>query len=103
MEAKIEQTVNIRKLMRGIGENAREASRILSLASADQKESALHATAASIRQAAQNIAAANESEMHRAASSGLHEALLDRLSLNSERIEAMAKGLEAIASLRDPV
>ena len=97
------QTVDIRKLMQGIGERVRGASRILALASADQKESALRAAAASIRQAAQTIAAANKSDIARAESAGLSEALVDRLRLDSPRIEAMATGLEAISALPDPV
>jgi len=103
MEAKIDPTVDAQKLMQGIGERARAASRILALASADQKESALRASAAAIRQAAQNIAAANLADIQRAAKAGSSEAFLDRLRLDAVRIEAMAKGLEAIASLADPV
>jgi glutamate-5-semialdehyde dehydrogenase len=103
MELEKQQTVDIRKLMQGIGERVRRASRILAVASADQKESALRAAAASIRQAAQTIEAANKSDIARAESAGLSEALLDRLRLNSPRIEAMATGLDAIASLPDPV
>ena len=89
--------------MQGIGEKARDACRIIALASPEQKESALQAAATSIRQATQEIGAANDSDMSRATSTGLSDALLDRLRLNPERIETMAKGLEAIASLRDPV
>ncbi len=103
MEAKKEPTVDIRKLMLEIGERAREASRLLSVVSADQKASALHVAAGSIRHSAQNVAAANDSDMKRAANAGLSEALLDRLRLNPDRIEAMAKGLAAVASLPDPV
>jgi glutamate-5-semialdehyde dehydrogenase len=91
------------KLMRGIGEQAREASRILALVSAEQKELALRAAALSIRHAAENISAANALDMKLAKNAGLSGALLDRLSLNVDRIESMAKGLEAIASLPDPV
>ena len=97
------QEQQVGKLMQGIGERAREASRTLSFASADQKESALRAAAQSIRQAAHSITAANNSDINRAERSGMNEALLDRLRLNSSRIEAMAKGLDAIASLPDPV
>jgi glutamate-5-semialdehyde dehydrogenase len=103
MEVEKQQIVDIRKLMRAIGERVRGASRILALASADQKESALRAAAASIRQAEQTIAAANKSDVKRAESAGLSAALIDRLRLNSPGIEAMATGVEAIASLRDPV
>ena len=103
MEAQTQQAVDIQKVMQAIGEKARNASRIIALASPEQKESALQAAATSIRQATQEIGAANDSDMSRASSTGLSDALLDRLRLNPERIEAMAKGLEAIASLRDPV
>src|SRR5215471_14393267 len=103
MEAQTQQTVDIQKVMQAIGEKARNASRLIALASPEQKESALQAAATSIRQATQEIGAANDSDMSRATSTGLSDALLDRLRLNPERIETMAKGLEAIASLRDPV
>jgi glutamate-5-semialdehyde dehydrogenase len=96
-------TPDISKLMQGIGERSREASRILALAADEQKASALYAAATSIRQAAEEITAANKSDMERAANAGLSEALLDRLSLKFDRIEAMAKGLEAVAALPDPV
>ena len=94
MEAKTQETTDLKQSMQRVGENAREASRILALASADQKESALHAAAASIRQAAQELIAANDSDMKRTACAGLGEALLDRLRLTSDRIEAMATGLK---------
>ena len=97
------QRTDIPTLMQNIGKRAREASRILSLASAYQKASALHLAAASIRDAAERITAANDSEIDRAKRSGMSEALLDRLRLNSSRIESMAKALESIATFRDPV
>jgi gamma-glutamyl phosphate reductase len=55
MEAKTQETVDIKKSMQRIGEKAREVSRILALASTDQKEAALYGAAASIRQAAQEL------------------------------------------------
>ena len=100
METKEQQ---VARLMKALGENARAASRILSLASADQKESALRTAAESIREAADSIATANDADINRAERSGVSEALLDRLRLNASRIESMAKGLEVIASLPDPV
>lgn len=103
METNEQQRVEIGRLMQGVGERARAASRTLSLASADQKECALRAAAQSILEATPQIAAANNSDISRAVHSGMNEALLDRLRLNSSRIEAMAKGLEAIASLPDPI
>jgi len=103
MDATTQETVHIKKSMQRVGEEARGASRILALASADQKESALHGAAASIRQAAQELVAANDSDMQRAERGGFGEALLDRLRLTSDRTEAMATGIEEISSLPDPV
>ena len=103
MEATTQETIDIKKSMQRVGEKAREVSRILALASADQKESALHGAATSIRQAAKEIVAANNSDMKRAERAGLGEALIDRLRLTPDRTEAMAKGIEEISSLPDPV
>jgi glutamate-5-semialdehyde dehydrogenase len=103
MEATTQETIDIKKSMQRVGERLARSSRILALASADQKESALHGAAASIRQAAQEIVAANDSDMKRAARAGFGEALLDRLRLTPDRTEAMAKGIEEISSLPDPV
>ena len=103
MEATTQETIDIKESMQRVGEKAREVSRILALASADQKESALHGAATSIRQAAKEIVAANNSDMKRAERAGLGEALIDRLRLTPDRTEAMAKGIEEISSLPDPV
>jgi len=103
MEATTQEPVDIKKSMQIVGEKARVASRILALASADQKESALRGAAASIRQAAKELVAANDADMKRAARAGLGEALLDRLRLTPDRTEGMATGIEMISSLPDPV
>jgi len=103
MEATTQEPVDIKKSMQIVGEKARVASRILALASADQKESALRGAAASIRQAAKDLVAANDADMKRAARAGLGEALLDRLRLTPDRTEGMATGIEMISSLPDPV
>jgi glutamate-5-semialdehyde dehydrogenase len=103
MEATTQEPVDLKKSMQILGEKARVASRILALASADQKESALRGAAASIRQAAKDLVAANDADMKRAARAGLGEALLDRLRLTPDRTEGMATGIEMISSLPDPV
>jgi len=103
MEATTQEPVDLKKSMQILGEKARVASRILALASADQKESALRGAAASIRQAAKELVAANDADMKRAARAGLGEALLDRLRLTPDRTEAMATAIEMISSLPDPV
>jgi glutamate-5-semialdehyde dehydrogenase len=101
--SKTEETETIRSSMEAIGKKAREAYRVLSLASSEQKNLALKEAAIAIRKAEGAILAANDSDMAQASKGGLMGAMLDRLRLNSERVEAMAKGFEAIASLPDPV
>jgi glutamate-5-semialdehyde dehydrogenase len=90
-------------LMQGIGEAARQAALVLALAPTDQKNQALRAGAAVLRAQAAEILAANEGDMHQAVARGLSDALLDRLHLDDNRVEAMARGLEDIERLADPI
>ena len=93
----------IHETMISICESARSASRTLALASAITKNNALQLMAAAIRQNQSAILRANEEDLAEAKQKNISAAFLDRLALNSERIEAMAKGLEEIAKLPDPV
>src|SRR3984885_15249170 len=88
--------------MQGIGRAARVAARLLAFASTAQKNRALRAAAAALRTSRPTILAANEGDV-REAGSGLSGALLDRLHLDDSRVEAMARGLESIAEVRDPI
>jgi glutamate-5-semialdehyde dehydrogenase len=90
-------------LMRGLGRAARDAALALALAPAEQKNRALRAAAAALRAQRLEILAANESDMQQAVARGLSGALLDRLQLNDNRVEAMAQGLDAIERLADPI
>ena len=94
---------DISLLMQAIGERARAASRVLALAPSATKARALTGAAAALREAAPAIKAANAIDMASGTAKGLGKALLDRLLLDDKRIEAMAKGLEEIAALPDPV
>ncbi|HEY0745432.1 MAG TPA: glutamate-5-semialdehyde dehydrogenase [Steroidobacteraceae bacterium] len=89
-------------LMQGLGRAARSAAHTLAFASTAQKNRALTEAAAALRNAAPKILAANEGDL-REAGTGLSGALLDRLRLDTARIEAMAEGLEDIAAARDPI
>jgi glutamate-5-semialdehyde dehydrogenase len=91
------------EIMEIIGRNARDAARILALASTDTKNDALKAMARAVRRSANAIADANASDVADAATKGLKDSFVDRLTLTQPRIEAMAKGLEDIATLPDPV
>jgi glutamate-5-semialdehyde dehydrogenase len=90
-------------LMQSIGRAARGAARVLALASAAQKNHALRAGAAALRAHAPQILAANETDLREAAARSLGAALLDRLKLDEVRVEAMARGLEDIERLADPI
>ncbi len=86
-----------------LGKRARAASVQLARTSTPRKSEAVIAAAAAIREAAAVILSANTQDLVEGKAKGLTGAMLDRLALNPDRIEAMAKGLETIAYLRDPV
>ena len=98
-----EATKDIPALMRQIGDAAKAAARELFTASTDAKNRALREAAASFRDKAADLKAANDLDMAGGEKKGLTAALLDRLKLDDDRIEGMAKGLEDIAGLEDPV
>lgn len=91
------------EVMLGLGKRARAAAHILATASTDAKNTALNQMAAAIRAKSSKIVVANEKDVKNATAAGISEAFLDRLTLNADRIEAMAQGIEAIAALPDPV
>ncbi|MDE2133498.1 MAG: glutamate-5-semialdehyde dehydrogenase [Alphaproteobacteria bacterium] len=86
-----------------LGIAARDAARTLREIPAETKDAALLAAAAAIRAHAADILAANAADMAKAKDGGLSRALLDRLALDGKRVEAMAKGVEDVAALPDPV
>jgi glutamate-5-semialdehyde dehydrogenase len=90
-------------VMAALGRAARAAAHALSLASSKQKNLAIHKAADRMRACAADILAANARDMAAAKANGTASAFLDRLALDSARVEAMAKGLDDIAALPDPV
>ncbi|MCZ4282317.1 glutamate-5-semialdehyde dehydrogenase [Kiloniella laminariae] len=86
-----------------LGQAAKEAAGTLALASPEIKNQALYASASALRDQTETILLANAKDMAAAQEKGLSSALLDRLALTPERVEAMAAGLEAIAAFPDPV
>ena len=86
-----------------MGQAARRAARRLALAQAAQKNAALAAMARAIRARSAVILAANAEDLAAATARHLKSSFIDRLTLNPARLEAMAKGLEDIAALADPV
>jgi len=94
---------NIGDVMARIGLDARDAARELAKATPEQKESALTAAAAAIRQRKSEILTANAQDMAAATERQLSQSMLDRLFLDDDRIEAMAAGIEEIGRLDDPI
>jgi len=94
---------NVAAYMRGVGEAARVASRALARADSAAKDRALAAIAAAIRRDAARLLAANAEDVAAAKSRGADAAFVDRLTLTSRSVEAMAKGVEEIVALPDPV
>jgi glutamate-5-semialdehyde dehydrogenase len=90
-------------IMKELGAAAVAAARVLALATTAQKNRALEGAAAALRAHAADILAANERDLRDAAARGLSKALLDRLELNPARVEAMARGVEDVARLADPI
>jgi glutamate-5-semialdehyde dehydrogenase len=90
-------------LMHEIGLNARTASRALGAASTEQKNSALTHAASALRKAMPVILAANARDVDAAKASDRPPSFIDRLKLNETRVEGIAKGLEEVAELADPV
>lgn len=94
---------DIPALMQDIGAAAKAAAHELASAAPDAKNAALHGAAAAIRARKDEILAANAGDVARAEANGVKGSFLDRLVLDDERVEAMARGLEQVAALPDPI
>ena len=94
---------DIEQLMLDVGRNARAGSNALAIATTEQKNAALKAAAHYIRANSKLILNANGKDLQAARNNGMAVSLIDRLMLDDKRIEAIAKGVEAIAELPDPV
>lgn len=97
------KSTDIGAVMATMGAQARAASAVLARTPTKQKDAGLLCAAMVIRANVDDILAANAKDMASAREKGLSNALLDRLELTDARIEAMAKGIEDIAALADPV
>ncbi|NBV90433.1 MAG: gamma-glutamyl-phosphate reductase, partial [Actinobacteria bacterium] len=86
-----------------VATKARAASNELRKLSRQEKDAALEAMATALVFHAEVIIKANEIDVAAARQNGTDEAIIDRLTLNQERIEAVATGLRDVAALPDPV
>ena len=85
------------------GQNAKEASYILSNLSTTRKNEALESMAKKLLEKSDYIINANKKDLEEAKLKGMSESMLDRLSLNEDRIKGMADGLRDVINLNDPV
>ena len=86
-----------------LGLEAKKASRILSSASAGEKNKALSAIADALCAEADKIIEANALDLENADKNGISKVMQDRLRLDKSRIEGMADGVRALVRLDDPV
>ena len=86
-----------------VAQLAKNAARGLRMLTRDQKDEALRVIAARLKAEKEYIGAENHKDLEAARADGTSDALIDRLTLNGERIEAIANALIDVAALPDPV
>jgi len=94
---------DVKQYMLTLGRQARAAARELARAGSASKNAALFAMATAIRRDADRLMAANAKDIASARAAGKDAAFIDRLTLSAKSVEAMAAGLEQVASLPDPI
>jgi glutamate-5-semialdehyde dehydrogenase len=100
---KVSSDAEVGALMEQMGRAALDASSVLSLASTQQKNHALVAAAKAVRASAAVILAANVKDMDSARARNLSGALLDRLKLDEKRVEGIARAIDEVVALPDPI
>lgn len=85
------------------GQAAKEASVALNIATADQKNEALQLIASQLLEEQQELLAENKKDIDEGRDKGIESAVLDRILLTPERIEAMAEGVRLVVDLKDPI
>jgi glutamate-5-semialdehyde dehydrogenase len=93
----------IGELMERLGKAAVEAAGVLALANTERKNTALSVAATAVLARRGEILAANERDMSAARAAKLSGALLDRLQLDERRVEGIARSIEEVVALPDPI
>jgi glutamate-5-semialdehyde dehydrogenase len=93
----------IQQTIHQMGRQARGAAYALAQLTSEGKNAILRAMAAAIREATPELLSANAKDLAAGTEKDLSAAMLDRLRLDEARIEAMAAGIEQVATLPDPV
>ena len=97
------QLLDVTEYMHLVGRSARSASRVIARASTASKNEALLATADTILKRESHILDENAEDVRDAKKADLAAPLIDRLTLTSKSVAAMAEGLRQVAQLPDPV
>ncbi|GAA1333123.1 glutamate-5-semialdehyde dehydrogenase [Saccharothrix algeriensis] len=96
-------TDDLREQVHAAARRARVAANELVLATRERKDAALHEMAAALRARAAEVLEANAKDLEAGRAAGLSDGLLDRLALDGKRVDGVARGLETVAGLADPV
>lgn len=86
-----------------IGKEAKKAARELARLNTKEKNELLRTLAQELKSREEEIILANEEDLRRGKEAQLSEALLDRLLLNSKRMESMVEGILSIEAMEDPI
>lgn len=95
--------MDIPAYMHSVGRAARAASGVIATAPSEVKNHVLKSIAEHLDGARRAVLAANQSDLDRARRQDLDSALIDRLELNDQRIDAMLEGLSQVIELNDPI
>jgi glutamate-5-semialdehyde dehydrogenase len=94
---------DLKELIEEYGARARQAARVLARLGTGQKNAALEAMADQLVARTESILEANRADLEAATGGGLTGAMVERLTLNPKRVQAMADGVRQVAALEDPV
>lgn len=97
------KATEIESVILTMGANARVAAHALAVLSEDKKNAILRSMASGLRDSSREILEANQLDLNAGEQAGLTPAMLDRLRLDEDRLEAIAAGVEQVANLPDPV
>lgn len=89
-------------MLEQLGKNAKKAAGALTVADTQTKNAALLEISKALISRADEIIAANHTDLENGRKAGLNDGLLDRLMLNAERVKGIADGCEQVAALDDP-
>jgi glutamate-5-semialdehyde dehydrogenase len=103
MTASLTEGQDLDDVLDRMGVAARNAARVLAKSDKTQRAAALHAMSQAVLAREKQILAANARDVETCLQNGAGPAFADRLRLSSEAVQAMARGIEAVAWLSDPL